>query len=122
MSSGWHALLPKQSPSDYNDREQLAESLAGVDCVLLVSGIDDPAKRVGQHRNVIEAAQSPGAKKGWSTPASSGHPRESKAFTHQRALVGLGQKHPLLEPHFQFGALGRFFRNNRPLRQPAHGK
>ena len=36
---------------DYNNREELAASLQGVDSVLLVSGMDTPDKRIGQHRN-----------------------------------------------------------------------
>ena len=50
-------------PGDYEDREQLATSLASVDAVLLVSGSGDPAKRIGQHRNVIEAARTAGVQK-----------------------------------------------------------
>ncbi|MBT8450560.1 MAG: NAD(P)H-binding protein [Deltaproteobacteria bacterium] len=48
---------------DYNDREQLTESLQAIDAVLLVSGMDEPPKRIEQHRNVIEAAKAAGAKK-----------------------------------------------------------
>jgi NAD(P)H dehydrogenase (quinone) len=50
-------------PGDYGQPEQLAASLAGVDCVLLVSGMDAPEKRIQQHRNVIEAARSAGVRK-----------------------------------------------------------
>ena len=50
-------------PGDYADREQLTASLAGVDTLLLVSGMADPDERIGQHRNVIEAARSSGVKK-----------------------------------------------------------
>ncbi len=50
-------------PGDYNDRAGLEESLQGVDTVLLVSGMDAPDKRIGQHRNVIEAARAAGVKK-----------------------------------------------------------
>ena len=42
---------------DYNSREDLNEALKGVDAVLLVSGMDDPQKRIPQHRNVINAAK-----------------------------------------------------------------
>ncbi len=42
---------------DYNSREQFNEALKSVDAVLLVSGMDDPNKRIQQHRNVIEAAK-----------------------------------------------------------------
>ncbi len=48
---------------DYNNREDLETSLQGVDTVLLVSGIDAPDKRIGQHRNVIEAAKASGVTK-----------------------------------------------------------
>lgn len=50
-------------PGDYNERAVLEESLQSVDAVLLVSGMDDPEKRIGQHRNVIDAARSAGARK-----------------------------------------------------------
>ncbi|MBU2997907.1 NAD(P)H-binding protein [Cellulophaga baltica] len=42
---------------DYNSREQFNKALEGVNCVLLISGMDDPEKRIQQHRNVIEAAK-----------------------------------------------------------------
>ena len=48
---------------DYENRDELAESLYDVDCVLLVSGMDEPAKRVEQHRNVIQAAKTSGVTK-----------------------------------------------------------
>lgn len=48
---------------DYNNREQLDASLQGIDTVLLVSGIDAPDKRIGQHRNVIAAAKAAGVTK-----------------------------------------------------------
>lgn len=48
---------------DYDNRGEFAESLRGVDCVLLVSGMAEPAKRIDQHRNVIEAAKSSDATK-----------------------------------------------------------
>ena len=41
---------------DYNSREDFNIALKGVDAVLLVSGMDEPQKRIQQHRNVIEAA------------------------------------------------------------------
>ena len=50
-------------PGDYNRREELRESLSGIDTVLLVSGMDPPEKRIGQHRNVIEAAKEAGVQK-----------------------------------------------------------
>lgn len=48
---------------DYGSRLSLDESLQGVDAVLLVSGMDAPDKRSGQHRNVIEAAKHAGVSK-----------------------------------------------------------
>jgi len=48
---------------DYNNREDLYSSLKGIDSVLLISGMDDPQKRIQQHRNVIEAAKQNGVKK-----------------------------------------------------------
>lgn len=48
---------------DYNSREDFNKALNGVDSVLLVSGMDDPQKRIQQHRNVIEASKQNGVKK-----------------------------------------------------------
>jgi NAD(P)H dehydrogenase (quinone) len=48
---------------DYNSREQFDEALKGINTVLLVSGMDDPKKRIQQHRNVIEAAKVNGVQK-----------------------------------------------------------
>lgn len=42
---------------DYNSREDFNAALKGIDKVLLVSGMDEPQKRIPQHRNVIEAAK-----------------------------------------------------------------
>jgi NAD(P)H dehydrogenase (quinone) len=53
----------KIRPGDYNARDDLTESFESVDTVLLVSGMDEPAKRIDQHRNVITAAREAGAKK-----------------------------------------------------------
>ena len=50
-------------PGDYNDKNALENSLRSVDTLLLVSGMDDPKKRIEQHRNVIQAAQISGVKK-----------------------------------------------------------
>lgn len=50
-------------PGDYNDKNVLGKSLQSVDTLLLVSGMDAPEKRIEQHRNVIQAAQSAGVKK-----------------------------------------------------------
>lgn len=48
---------------DYNHRQDFEKALQGVDAVLLVSGMDEPQKRIPQHRNVIEAAKGNGVKK-----------------------------------------------------------
>ena len=48
---------------DYNEREQFNEALKGIDKVLLVSGMDEPEKRIQQHRNVIDAAKQNNVKK-----------------------------------------------------------
>lgn len=48
---------------DYNNRKDLDKALQGVDAVLLVSGMDEPQKRIQQHRNVIEAAKANGVQK-----------------------------------------------------------
>ncbi|WP_424934324.1 NAD(P)H-binding protein [Amaricoccus macauensis] len=50
-------------PGDYTRPDDLKASLAGVYTVLLVSGMDAPENRIGQHRNVIEAARAAGVKK-----------------------------------------------------------
>lgn len=50
-------------PGDYDNYAQLESSLAGIDQVLLVSGMESPDKRIGQHRNVIHAAKVVGVKK-----------------------------------------------------------
>ena len=50
-------------PGDYNQPEQLEESLQSVDVLLIVSGMDAPDIRIVQHRNVIEAAKKAGVKK-----------------------------------------------------------
>ena len=48
---------------DYNSQSELEESLRSVETVLLVSGMDEPSKRIEQHRNVIRAAKNVGARK-----------------------------------------------------------
>ena len=48
---------------DYDDVRQLEASLQGVDAVLLVSSMDEPNKRIGQHRNVIASAKKSGVTK-----------------------------------------------------------
>ena len=48
---------------DYNSKEDFDKALQGIDVVLLVSGMDHPEKRIGQHRNVINAAKDTGVRK-----------------------------------------------------------
>ncbi|MDO6737335.1 SDR family oxidoreductase [Wenyingzhuangia sp. 2_MG-2023] len=48
---------------DYNSREDFNLALQGIDKVLLISGMDEPQKRIEQHRNVIEAAKNNGVAK-----------------------------------------------------------
>lgn len=48
---------------DYNSREEFNNALKGVDAVLIISGYDDPQKRIQQHRNIIEAAKTNGVRK-----------------------------------------------------------
>ncbi|MEM1067721.1 MAG: SDR family oxidoreductase [Planctomycetota bacterium] len=50
-------------PGDYSKPDELADSLQGIDIVLIVSGMDHPDKRIEQHRNVIAAAQQSGVQK-----------------------------------------------------------
>lgn len=50
-------------PGDYNSPSDLEESLQGIDALLVVSGMDAPEKRIGQHRNVIESAKKAGVGK-----------------------------------------------------------
>ncbi len=48
---------------NYGSKKSFDKALKGVDVLLLVSGMDDPAKRIDQHRNVITAARGAGVKK-----------------------------------------------------------
>jgi len=48
---------------DYNSQIDLEQSLRSIRTVLLVSGMDEPAKRIEQHRNVIRAARNAGVRK-----------------------------------------------------------
>jgi NAD(P)H dehydrogenase (quinone) len=48
---------------DYNKKEDFDFALKGIDAVLIVSGMDEPQKRIQQHRNIIEAAKENGVKK-----------------------------------------------------------
>lgn len=50
-------------PGDYDQPDALRTSLAGVDTLVLVSGMAPPEDRIGQHRNVIEAAKAAGVGK-----------------------------------------------------------
>lgn len=50
-------------PGDYADPDQLVRSLQGVTTLLLVSGNEQPAERIQQHRNVLEAARAAGVGK-----------------------------------------------------------
>lgn len=48
---------------DYNIRDEFDNALKGVEAVLIISGNDDPQKRIQQHLNIIEAAKTSGVKK-----------------------------------------------------------
>ncbi len=48
---------------DYDNIVELEQSLQSIDTLLLVSGMDSPDKRIGQHRNVINAAKAAGVSK-----------------------------------------------------------
>ncbi len=50
-------------PGDYGQPDQLKAALAGVDTVLVVSGMGAPDGRIELHRNVIGAARSVGVRK-----------------------------------------------------------
>ena len=50
-------------PGDYEKPEELRESLAGVDTLLMVSGNAPPAERIKQHQNVVDAAKAAGVRK-----------------------------------------------------------
>jgi len=50
-------------PGDYDSPADLEVALQGVDTLLVVSGMAAPEKRIGQHRNVIEAAKKAGVRK-----------------------------------------------------------
>lgn len=49
--------------ADYNEKDGFLNAFQGIDAVLLVSGMDAPDKRIGQHRNIINAAKEAGVKK-----------------------------------------------------------
>jgi len=48
---------------DYNNKDEFLEALKEIEVVLIVSGMDHPDKRIGQHRNIIEAAKENGVRK-----------------------------------------------------------
>lgn len=50
-------------PGDYDQPAQLQTSLAGVDALVIVSGMAPPEDRIQQHRNVIDAARAAGVTK-----------------------------------------------------------
>ena len=56
-------LGTEMRPGDYDKPDDLRTSLAGVDALVLVSGMAPPGDRIGQHRNVIEAAKAAGVRK-----------------------------------------------------------
>jgi NAD(P)H dehydrogenase (quinone) len=55
--------LCPQEKRGHNDKESYVQALSGIEAVLLVSGLDAPARRIEQHRNVIEAAKAAGVRK-----------------------------------------------------------
>lgn len=50
-------------PGDYDKPEDLRASLEAINALVLVSGMAHPEDRIGQHRNVIDAAKAAGARK-----------------------------------------------------------
>lgn len=48
---------------DYDAREDFERAFEGVDTALIVSGMDAPDKRIGQHRNIIAGAKTAGVRK-----------------------------------------------------------
>ena len=48
---------------DYDKRRDFDTALNGIETVLIVSSMGDPQKRIGQHRNIIEAAKINGVRK-----------------------------------------------------------
>ena len=44
-------------PGDYNSKSNFVTAFNGVDVVMILSGMDDPERRVEQHRNIIHAAR-----------------------------------------------------------------
>jgi NAD(P)H dehydrogenase (quinone) len=66
-------------PGNYDSRTELEQSLAGIDHLLLVSGMAAPEERVEQHRRVIEAARANGVRKIVYTSVQG--PEEGTAFS-----------------------------------------
>ena len=48
---------------DYDQRDDFVTAFKGIDTALIVSGMDAPDKRIGQHRNVIAGAKAAGVRK-----------------------------------------------------------
>ena len=48
---------------DYEKRQDFDVALKGIDAVFIVSSMGDPQNRIGQHRNIIKAAQTNGVRK-----------------------------------------------------------
>ena len=49
--------------ADYDTKDDFVKAFKGVEVVLLISGMDTPDKRIGQHRNIINAAKESGVRK-----------------------------------------------------------
>jgi len=48
---------------DYNSQSDFEKALEGIDVVMIVSGMDAPETRIGQHQNIILAAREAGVRK-----------------------------------------------------------
>ncbi|BAX82104.1 NAD(P)H-binding protein [Labilibaculum antarcticum] len=48
---------------DYNNPKDFEEALKGIDVVVILSGNDEPEKRILQHRNIINGAKTAGVQK-----------------------------------------------------------
>ncbi|WP_432537235.1 SDR family oxidoreductase [Kineococcus arenarius] len=84
---------------DYAEPRSLAEALAGVDRLLLVSG-DTPGERVAQHLNVVEAAKAAGVRRIAYTSIlradSTGNPLAPDHRATEEALAASGLAHTVL--------------------------
>ena len=99
---------------DYSDKSSYLNAFKGIDAVLLVSGMDEPSKRIQQHRNVIEAALESGVKKmvytsivgnaqeaGFSPVVSSN--RQTEADIKQSGLIWcIGRNGLYMEPDIEY--------------------